>query len=153
MKALIAAALLGVFIATPAVAQIAGSGQRTQTEDHWYPVRKPPPVPVSSPRSVPKLSGAPLNYRTSPLLKIDVQAAKRLARTSGIRIISGSRVTVVKPGRGVMPPAPKVSTRKTQMKLIRVGAGPGTTYTRYGARLDKRREAPLARPTSIRVNP
>ena len=153
MKALVAAALFGVFIVAPAGAQIAGSGQRTQTDDLRRPVRKPP-APVSSPRAVPTLSGAPAGgYRVSPLLKVDVQAAKRLGRPSGIRIISGGRVTVVQPGQGVMPPAPKVSMRKTQMKLVRVGAGPLTTYTRYGAELDKQREAPPQRPATIRVNP
>lgn len=166
MKGMLASALLGVLLALPVAAQIAGSGQRTDPDDHWYPVGaeapvkkkpapvKPAPPPASSPRAVPQLSGAPARgSRISPLLKVDVQVAKRLGRTSGVRIIRGSQVTLVRTGERVRPPARNTSSRRSQMKLIRVGTRPATAYTRYGIDLVEPREEIRSRPPTIRVNP
>ena len=166
MKGMLASALLGVLLALPVAAQIAGSGQRTDPDDHWYPVReespvkskpapdRPAPAPVSSPRAVPKLSGAPAGgSRISPFLKVDVQSARRLGRTSGVRIISGSHVTLVQPGARIVPAAGHGPSRRSQMKLIRVGTSPVTAYTRYGIDLVEAHEEVRARPPTIRINP
>lgn len=166
MKGMLASALLGVLLALPVAAQIAGSGQRTDPDDHWYPVdaespvkkkpapAKPAPPPASSPRAVPQLRGAPARgSRISPLLKVDVQAAKRLGRTSGVRIIRGRQVTLVRTGTRVMPSTQKTALRRSQMKLIRVGSHPATAYTRYGIDLVEPREEVRSRPPTIRINP
>ena len=154
IRGMLASAILGVLLALPVAAQIAGSGTRTESDDHLYPAKRTAPAPASTPRAVPALSGAPKGgYRASPLLKVDVQAAKRLGRTSGVRIISGNRVTVVHPGNFAMPAAPKASPRKTQMKLVRIGASPGVTYTRYGVDLSGPVKEVRSRPATIRINP
>ena len=154
MKGMIASALLGVLLASPVAAQIAGSGQRTEADEHLYTARKAPPPPVSSARAVPTLSGAPGRvYRSSSLLKVDVRAASRLGSRSGIRVISGGRVKLVQPGARMLPVAPKGSSHRSPMKLIRVGASPRAAYTPYGVDFAEPHEEAPARPPTIRINP
>lgn len=155
MKGFIASALLGVLLASPVAAQIAGSGQRTpEAEEQLAKIRKTPPKPVSSPRAVPKLSGAPHGgNRASPMVVVDIRTAKRLAGTSGIRVFRGDRVSVVRPGVRKLVQTPQSSSRRSQMKLIRVGASPRMTYTAYGIDLAERHEETPVRPPTIRVNP
>ena len=100
MKGFIAPALLGVLLASPVAAQIAGSGQPTpEAVAQLEKIRKTPPKPRSSPDAVPKLSGAPGGANRASAMKIvDVRAAKGLAGTSGIRVFRGSRVSVVRSG-------------------------------------------------------
>lgn len=151
MKALFASALLGVLLALPVAAQIAGSGTRTEADEHLF---RPGKREAVSARPEPALSGAPkVRERLSPMVKVDVRAAKRLGSSSGIRVISGSRVRVVEPGSRMLPGAAGGAMRKPQMKLVRVGAVPGTTYTAYGLDLAEPRRDMRERPATIRVNP
>ena len=154
MKGFLASALLGVLLALPVAAQIAGSGQRTEGDENWYPVKKVAPAPTPSKRVTPRidveLQGG---NRASPLLIVDVRAATLAGRRSGIRLIRGGRVTMVQPGPQRQLAAAKLSTHRPQMKLIRVGASPRTTYTTYGVALAESREDAPRRPQTIRVNP
>jgi hypothetical protein len=154
MKGLVTSALLGVLLAMPVAAQIAASGQPTEAQKAAPPVRKAPPAPVSSPRATPALSGAPSGgKRTSSMLKVDVQAIRRPGGTAGIRLIRGGAVTMVHPGDHGMVMAGAGAPRRSQMKLIRVGASPLATYTRYGISLAEPQEESRARPPTIRINP
>ncbi|MEZ5985533.1 MAG: hypothetical protein R3B94_06245 [Hyphomonas sp.] len=155
MKGFIASALLGVLLALPVAAQIAGSGQRTQeAEEQLAKARKAPPAPVSSPRAVPKLSGAPQAGKGGSTMRIvDVQAVRRMYGTSGVRVFRGDRVSVVRPGMRRLPSVQKASSRRSQMKLIRIGASPRMTYTGYGIDLAERAEEVPVRPPTIRINP
>jgi hypothetical protein len=155
MKGFIASALLGVLLASPVAAQIAGSGQRTpEAEAQLAQIRQTPPQPQASPRAVPKLSGAPHGgNRASSMLVVDVRAAKGLAGSSGIRVFRGSRVSVVRPGVRSLAASTSASPRRSQMKLVRVGPGPSATYTSYGIDLAERHEETPVRPPTIRINP
>ena len=154
MKGLFATILLGGLIAAPVAAQIAGSGQPTDDDLHLLQAEKPAPVPASSPRAEPKLASALAGgYRSSPLLKVDISSAKRLGRRSGIRVISGSRVTVVTPGVRRLRPSTRMPERTPQMKLIRVGTGPRASATRYGANIIQPHGDERTRPATIRINP
>lgn len=155
MKGFIASALLGVLLASPVAAQIAGSGQRTpEAEEQLAKIRKTPPKPASSPRAVSQLSGAPHGgNRTSSMVVVDVRAARGLASSSGIRVFRGSRVSVVQPGVRRLVKTSATTGRRSQMKLIRVGASPSATYTAYGIDLAERHEETPVRPPTIRVNP
>ena len=155
MKGFIAPALLGVLLASPVAAQIAGSGQPTpEAVAQLEKIRKTPPKPRSSPDAVPKLSGAPGGANRASAMKIvDVRAAKGLAGTSGIRVFRGSRVSVVRSGVRKLQKTSSAEARRSQMKLIRIGASPRATYTAYGIDLAERHEEMPVRPPTIRVNP
>ena len=155
MKGFIASALLGVLLASPVAAQIAGSGQRTpEAEAQLAKIRKSPPKPASTARAEPKLSGAPTGgNRASSMVFVDVRAAKGLSATTGVRVFRGSRISVVQPGVRRLVKAKAPSARRSQMKLIRVGASPRATYTSYGIDLAERHEEMPVRPPTIRVNP
>ncbi len=155
MKGFIASALLGVLLASPVAAQIAGSGQRTpEAEAQLAKIRKAPPKPVSTARAEPKLSGSPAGAnRTSSMVFVDVRAAKGLSATSGIRVFRGSRVSVVQPGVRRLVKAQASGGQRSQMKLIRIGVSPRATYTTYGIDLAERHEEMPVRPPTIRVNP
>lgn len=155
MKGFIASALLGVLLASPVAAQIAGSGQRTpEAEAQLAKVRQTPPKRVSSSRAEPKLSGSPAGgNRSSSMVFVDIRAAKGLSATSGVRVFRGSRVSLVQPGVRRLVKAKAPSGRRSQMKLIRVGASPRATYTAYGIDLAERPEEMPVRPPTIRVNP
>ena len=151
MKALFASALLGVLLALPVAAQIAGSGTRTEADEHLFQAGKRAAVTA---KAEPALSGAPkVRERLSPMVKVDVRAAKRLRPAAGIRVIRGSRVTVVEPGARMIPGTAGGGMRKPQMKLVRVGAVPGTTTTAYGVDLAAPRRDVRERPPTIRINP
>jgi hypothetical protein len=108
MKGFIAYALLGVLLASPVAAQIAGSGKRTpEAEAQLAKIRKAPPKPTATFRAEPKLSGAPRGgNRTSPVVIVDVRAAKGLTANSGVRVFRGSRVSLVRPGVRQLAKAP-----------------------------------------------
>lgn len=155
MKGFIASALLGVLLASPVAAQIAGSGKRTpEAEAQLAKIRKTPPKPVASPRAEPTLRGAPQGgNRGSSMVVVEVRAVTGLARTSGIRVFRGSRVSMVRPGVRKLETAKTSGGRRSQMKLIRIGASPRATYTAYGIDLAERHEETPVRPPTIRVNP
>ena len=183
MRGALVSALLGVLLAAPVAAQIAGSGQRTDSDKHWYTVKEPEPAPAPeaapaaerqaeapvrmirrSVRIVPArtalprpgggLSGALAGgYRASPMLKLDVQVAARMGRTSGVRIISGGEVRVVDPVTRLVVSGSDYAAPEPQMKLIRVGSGPDVVLTSYGAELAGTRRAERPRPGTIRINP
>jgi hypothetical protein len=155
MKGFIASALLGVLLASPVAAQIAGSGQRTpEAEAQLAKIRKAPPKPAASPRAEPRLSGAPKGGNRASTMKIvDVRAAKGLAGTSGIRVFRGTRVSVVRSGVRKLQKTSPATARRSQMKLIRIGASPSVTYTAYGVDLAERHEEMPVRPPTIRINP
>lgn len=155
MKGFIAYALLGVLLASPVAAQIAGSGKRTpEAEAQLAKIRKAPPKPTATFRAEPKLSGAPRGgNRTSPVVIVDVRAAKGLTANSGVRVFRGSRVSLVRPGVRQLAKAPATGKRRSQMKLVRVGASPRATFTTYGIDLAERHEEMPVRPPTIRVNP
>ncbi len=155
MKGFIASALLGVLLASPVAAQIAGSGQRTpEAEEQLAKIRKAPPKPAASTRAEPRLRGAPQGgNRTSSMVVVDVRAMKGLAQTSGVRVFRGSRVSMVRPGVRRLVKTKTSGGRRSQMKLIRIGASPRATYTAYGIDLAERHEEMPVRPPTIRINP
>lgn len=191
MKAALVSALLGVVLAAPVAAQIAGSGQRTESDRHWYTVKEPERVPepqpapepearpvtrpdTAQPRRAVRTEIAPrrtvtiLPVRTAPqpagelagggdasLLRIvDVQAASRFGRASGVRIISGGDVRVVAPGEGIIGVQPAFIPSSSRMKLVRVGSRPDYVLTSYGVELaGTARRTEREVPGTIRVNP
>ncbi len=155
MKGIIASALLGVLLASPVAAQIAGSGKRTpEAEAQLEKIRKTPPKPSASPRAEPKLRGAPQGVnRSSSMVVVDVRAVGRLARTPGVRVFRGRRVSMVRPGARRLETVKTSGGRPSQMKLIRIGASPRAIYTTYGIDLAERHKETPVRPPTIRINP
>jgi len=154
MKGLVTSALLGVLLAMPVAAQIAASGRPTEAQKTAPPVRKAPPAPASSPSATPALSGAPGGgKRSSSMLKVDVRAIRRPGGTAGIRLVRSGAVTMVHPGRHAMAVEGASAPYRSQMKLIRVGASPLATYTRYGISFAEPQKEIRERPPTIRINP
>ena len=154
MKGLLSSALLGVLLASPVAAQIAGSGRRTETDQHLFRATPPPvPRPVQARAPIPQVEALSGGKGALPLTKVvDVRAAKRAIGTSGIRVVRGGKVTIVQPGAARFAAADG-DAYNTQMKLIRVGTRPRVAYRAYGLDIAQPREARPERPPTIRVNP
>jgi len=120
MKGALVSALLGLILAAPVAAQIAGSGQRTEEDKHWYTVKEPERTPGVTPAPEPE---------ARPVTRPDTSQPRRAVRTE----IAPRRTVTILPARTVPQPAGELAGggNASMLRIVdvraasRLGRGPG----------------------------